>query len=67
MSAYKRKKILGLLETAHVLAITMEDNNLAVLIGRAIDKARANIPGLQLAPREANPRPAGTRRQPQHR
>jgi hypothetical protein len=41
MSEHQRQKIIGLLETAQMLAIDLTESNLAYLIERAIDEAQA--------------------------
>jgi hypothetical protein len=61
MSNHKRRKIIELLEIAHILAITMDDNTLADALERAMDKARAGITAPKVA-RPARRPPAGTRR-----
>jgi hypothetical protein len=41
MSDHQREKIISLLETAHKLAVDLDDADLAYLIERAIDEVRA--------------------------
>jgi len=38
---HQRDKIISLLETAHKLAVDLDESDLAYLIERAIDEARA--------------------------
>jgi hypothetical protein len=62
MSNHKRRKIIELLEIAHILAITMDDHTLADSLERAMDKARAGITAPKVVSRPARRRPAGTSR-----
>jgi hypothetical protein len=62
MSNHKRRKIVELLEIAHILAITMDDHTLADSLERAADKARAGITVPKPAARPARRPAAGTRR-----
>ena len=52
MGEDQKQKIISLLETAHMLAIDLDDATLSYLIERAIDEAQSNVfpPNLKQAP-----------------